>query len=180
LREARRRPRTSNDGRIATPAPRGGISTSAGTDRVEREVADQFERVRIALDQDGLVSALEAMACLAMPPVEMLRIAGVQPLHPSRQIGIRSSHDKVVVRRHEDKRVARPVVSKDDFVEELQKAASIDVIAIDGLPSHAPSGDVIHGARYLETSRTGHSTTIGRASGRVSSGARFVTKSLRS
>src|SRR5881397_3236329 len=50
--------------------------SSARTDRVEREVADQFERVRIAFDQDGVVSALEAMACFAMPTVEMLRIAG--------------------------------------------------------------------------------------------------------
>jgi hypothetical protein len=103
--------------------------------------------VCIALDQDGLVSALKAMARFAMPTVEMLRIAGVQPLHPSRQIGIRSSDDEVVVRRHEDIRVARPVVSKDDLIEQAEEAAPVDVIAVDRLASHTACGNVIHGAR---------------------------------
>ena len=97
----------------------------------------------IALHQDGLVPTLEAMARFAVPPVEVLRIAGVQPLHPSRKIGIRSPHDEVIVRRHQDEGVARPVVAEDDIVQELQKPASIDVVAIDGLAGHASSGDVV-------------------------------------
>jgi hypothetical protein len=41
--------------------------------------------------------------------------------------------------------MARPVVAEDDIVQELQKPASIEVVAIDGLPGHAPSGDVVDG-----------------------------------
>jgi hypothetical protein len=85
------------------------------------------------------------MARFAVPPIEVLRVAGVQTLHPSRKIGIRSSHDEVIVRRHQDKGMARPVVAEDDIVQELQKPASIEVVAIDGLPGHAPSGDVVDG-----------------------------------
>jgi len=135
--------------------------------------------VGIALDQHGLVPALEAMARFAVPTVEMLRIAAVQPLHPSREIRIRSSHDQVIVRRHQDERMARPLVAKDDLVEEIQKAASIDIVAIDGLPGHAPRRDVIESTGEVDARRTGHSTKVGRASRRVSSGARFVTKWLR-
>ena len=101
----------------------------------------------IALHQDGLVPTLEAMARFAVPPVEVLCIAGVQPLHPSRKIGIRSTHDEVIVRRHQDKGMARPVVAEDDIVQELQKPASIEVVAMDGLPGHAPRSDVVDGTR---------------------------------
>src|SRR5262245_50314221 len=133
----------------------------------------------IALDQDRLVSALEAMTGFAMPAVEMLGIAGVQPLHPSGEIGIGSSHNEVVVGRQQDKGVARPVMSKDDLIEQVQEAASVDVIAVDRLAGHAARGDVIHGAGCLETVRAGHVTKLGREQSRASSGASLVTKSLR-
>ena len=60
----------------------------------------------IGVDRHRVVAPLEAVTGLAVTPVEMLRVAGIQPLHASREIRIRRSHQQVVVRRHQDERMA--------------------------------------------------------------------------
>jgi hypothetical protein len=72
--------------------------------------------VCIGLDENRVISPLEAMPGLPVPPVEMLRIAGVQALHPSREIRAHGSNDQVVVRRHENEGMASPFVARDDFI----------------------------------------------------------------
>jgi hypothetical protein len=79
----------------------------------------------------------------------MLRIAGVQPLHPSRQIRIRGSNDEVIVRRHENERMARPVMARDYLVEKPQELAPVAVVAIDVLASHSSRRHVIDAAADL-------------------------------
>src|SRR5262245_65447670 len=96
------------------------------------------------------------MARLAVPPVEMLRVAGVQSLHAASEIRIRRPYEQVVVRPHQDECVTRPVVSGDDVVQEFQEATPIVVVSKDRLSSYAPGDDVVRGAGDLETRRTGH------------------------
>jgi hypothetical protein len=105
----------------------------------------------VRFDEHRVVAPLEAMARLAVTPVEMLRVAGIQSLHASREIRIRRPDKQVVVRRHQNKCVARPFVSGDDVVQELQELPSILVVAKDRLTSYASRGDVVRGAGRLET-----------------------------
>jgi hypothetical protein len=53
----------------------------------------------IRLDRHRVAAPLEAMTGLAVTPVEMSRVAGIQPLHASREIRVRRPHQQVVVRR---------------------------------------------------------------------------------
>ena len=155
-----RLPLATDDGGVATPRPCGSLSASARANRVQCEVADQLEDMGIGLDQHRVVSPLEAMSGLAVASIEMLRIAGIQPLHASSEIWIESPHEQVVVRRHEHEAVACPFVSCNDFIEEFQELTSISVVAEDRLTSYAASHDVVRGAGQLETRRTCHAPKV--------------------
>src|SRR4029077_11968467 len=98
--KAVRRPLTADDAGVTAPPPGGRFSTSTRAYRVQRQVADELERMGFGLDENGVIAPLEAVTGLAVAPVEMLRIAGVQPLHASREVRIRRSHQHVVMRRH--------------------------------------------------------------------------------
>lgn len=153
---------TADDRGVAAPRPGGRISTRTGANRVQRKVADEFERMSVRFDQHRVVAPLEAMTRLAVTPVEMLRVAGIQSLHASREIGIWRPHEQVVVRRHQNERVARPFVSGDNVVQQLQELTSILVVAKDRLTSYASRGDVVRGAGRLETRWTRHAAKVVR------------------
>lgn len=137
--------------------------TDAGPNWIQREVPNEFDRMCVGFDQGRVVSTLEPMARLTVTAVEVLRVAGVQALHAERQIRLHDPHDQVVMGRHEDERVARPIVSGSDVIEERKKVAPINVVAVDRLASHTATRHVIHATRKLKARGTSHATTLGVA-----------------
>ena len=70
------------DGRpVAAPSPFARMSAETGTHRVQRDIPEDLEEMRLGFDLFREEPILEQMAFQLMAPVEPLRIDRVQPVH---------------------------------------------------------------------------------------------------
>src|SRR5574340_86138 len=139
----------------------------ARAQRIEDHIARQFKEVTVALDEDGLVAALEHMTDAAPTAVEALRIDTVELAHPLRQIGLRRLDDEVVVVRHLAPGMAHPVEAGAHVSEDFQPDAPVLVGSENILAPVTPRSDVIEAAGKLDSQRSGHAGRIGQANASI-------------
>lgn len=175
--EKRRGRRATGQSGIAAPLPRLRTHAHACPHRVEREVPQHLQRVGIGLDESRVISTLEAMSCLTMPAIETLCVAGIQVLHPSSEIRVRCSDEKVVMRGHETEAMTHPVQPGDDFGKKFQKPPAVVVVTEQGLASDAAGRDVEGPAGDLKARPSRHRSTLDHRLGRQSERASLVTES---
>ena len=112
---------------MAAPSVIYRIGDCFGANRVEMDIANQFEKIRICVTEDVFVASLKKMADEIVPAIEVQSVALLQTLHDFGERVFSHFHQKVHVIGHQDvsaelKRVARTVV-----VKQLQITAPIDI-----------------------------------------------------
>lgn len=75
------------------------MTTQAGFDWVQREVARELKQVPVPFDENRVETPLEEMPVEAVSVVERLSETAVQPLHSGREIRLWSPDDEVIVVR---------------------------------------------------------------------------------
>lgn len=113
-REEVRRRGKADDSRVAAPRPSLGSTAEPGSNWIECDVAIELEKVPVAFNQKSVIAPLEYVSGLAVAAIESLREVPVQPLHTGGEIDVGCPDDEVVVRRHETKCEARPIVAPYD------------------------------------------------------------------
>jgi len=98
--------------------------------------------VRVALDDENRVSALEEMSISIVPLIEKLRVAAVQQLHAEGQLWLHRLDDQVVVARHQAVRMAGPVVPSDHRAQQRQERFPVNIVEEDLAMIGATIGDV--------------------------------------
>ena len=152
-----RRPgRAAEQGRITGPRPINCGGAEPRPHWVEREVANQHEKLRIALDMDGVKSPLEQVTCQTVAMVEQLRVPAAQVLTPCREVRLRRLDDEMNMVVHEAVRVTSPPVSPHRRVEQGEVEAAVAVVDKEGLAPVAPCRDVEDPARDLSSQRSWH------------------------
>jgi hypothetical protein len=97
------------DGRaIAAPWPFARVPTHTRTHRIERDVSQDLEEMRLGFDLLREEPLLEQVSLDFMSPVEPLRVHRVQPVHSGRQRGLGQVEQDVVVVRHQAVRGTGP------------------------------------------------------------------------
>lgn len=140
------------------PFPRMPTETCA--DWIEDDVARQFEKVRVALDQAGIEAALEDVAGVAMAPVEPARIVRVKSLHSGRKVRRgRLEHDVVVV-RHLAVGVADPSEVILDVSKQRRKPPEVQPVLIEPTAPHASGSDVVEAAGNVRAQGSRHAPTV--------------------
>jgi len=112
---------------MAAPGVIHRIGHYLGANRVEMDIANQFEKIRISVTDDIFVASLKKMPDELVLPIEVQRVALLQALHDFRKRVFSHFHQKMHVIGHQDvsaelKRVARAVV-----VKQLQITAPIGI-----------------------------------------------------
>jgi hypothetical protein len=77
-----------------------------------------------------------------VPLVERLRVAALQALEPSRELGLGAVQDEVEVRGHQTERVHRPSVPLGAHPQVGEERAPVVVVPEDRAPVHAAREDV--------------------------------------
>ena len=119
-------------------------------DRIEYNIARQFQQIRITVNEDGLVGALEQVLDSLMAPIGALGIDAIEVPHALRQISIRRFDQKMIMVAHQAIGVAVPIPSLSDLIQDREKRLAIVLIFVDGLLSVAPRGDMVEGARKFD------------------------------
>jgi hypothetical protein len=87
--------------------------------------------VRVALDDENRVSALEEVSISIVPSIEKLRVAAVHQFHAEGQVRLLRLDDQVIVARHQAVRMAGPVVPSDDRAQQRQECFPVAIVEED-------------------------------------------------
>jgi hypothetical protein len=116
----------------------------------------KFEQVRLLLNDDRLEATLEYMTRALVSPVEVLGIARVERVHPTRKRRAGCFHQEVVVVAHQAIGVEKPGLVGDDRREKVQEMAAIAYVAKDRPPLVAAAGDVVQRSWELQAEGSRH------------------------
>ena len=92
--------RLASGGKVTAPRPRFEPLDHLGAQRIEDNIARQFEQLAVTLNQDSLVPALENMPYPSMRTVKALGVDAIELAHALRKVGFRCLNQDVVVVRH--------------------------------------------------------------------------------
>lgn len=129
-----------------------------GADGVLDDVAAGGAQVALALDRPRREAVREQVSEAPVALVERLRIAALQALETTRELHPRAVEDEMVVRRHEAKRVERPVIPLGARPHVGQERAPVVVVAEDRAAVHAACHDVEVAVRKRGSQDARHAT----------------------
>jgi len=109
------------------------ILNHPGADGIQDNVPANFQQMAVLLDENGLVPALEQMACPSVAFVEKLGVDTVQLPHTEGEVAIGRFDKDMVMVGHEAVGVADPIIPLVDVLEGVQEVQSILVVLEDGL-----------------------------------------------
>jgi hypothetical protein len=116
---------------IAAPAPLASMRDQPGPDGVEHNVARKLEQVGFSLHQDSLEASLKEMSAAVVPAIEVLRVAAIEPVHATREVGLGCLHDEVIVVGHQDKGEQLPSEAHNGLAQHLNEPFTIVIVAED-------------------------------------------------
>ncbi|HVM17069.1 MAG TPA: hypothetical protein VM290_05770 [Gaiellaceae bacterium] len=143
-------------------------------------VPDDGEQLPVVLDEVRPEAALEDVSAAPVPPVEALRVDGVQPLHPGRDVRERRVHDQVDVRGHEAVRDALPAAAVDDVVEQPVEDVAVRLAAEEDLAEPGVDAEVVRRAGELGAWRPRHCVTVRARRSRIGARHTFGAEPARS
>ena len=156
-----RKPRSRS---IAAPAPEACPVAESGANGIEHDVSRELEQMRMPLDHLAVKPTLEQMALVTVPPVEPFREDAVQPVHPTRDVGIRRFDEKVIVVRHQAIRIAAPFERGGDLFEQLQESEAVVRVREDFRLAIPASCYVVDRPGGLGARRPAHVPTVAASS----------------
>jgi len=124
--------------------------------RIEVEIPDEFQEVRVLLHYDGLVPVLEEVAHPLVAAVEGPGIAREQTPHAPGQGARARPHEEVGVVREHGPGVDGPGPALRQGREARDKIRPIPVIPEDDPALQPPHHHVVEGVRRIETGLAGH------------------------
>jgi hypothetical protein len=128
----------------------------AGPHRVQVDVAAHFQQVGVAVHQNGLETALEDMAHLAVAAVHALGENAVDVPHQRREIGLPRAQHQVVVIAHQAVGQRAGVEAVEGLGEQVEEESPVVVVQEDRLLPVATGGDVVDGVGKFDAQRAGH------------------------
>lgn len=126
------------------------------SNRIQNNIATDFQQVTVLLDQNGTVPPLEQMTVPAMPFIEQLGIYSIQLAHSERQVAVRSFDKKMIVIGHQAIGMAYPIVALIDMLESVQKVLTISVVLKNRLLLISSRRYMIYCTGVLNAERSGH------------------------
>jgi hypothetical protein len=118
---------------------------------------------------------LEEVSDPAVPTVELLRIAPVQPVHSPRKLGEIGLDDEMEVVRHQTCGVKRPFEALERYGQEREEGAPVEIVVRDLRPSRSADGHVERPAGTKKASRSArHFSTVKAIATQRRAGARFA------
>ena len=138
------------------PFPVCWVVAQARCDRVQHDVPNRVEEVRLRLDHARRVPRLEQMADVPVTLVEPSRVQAVQPVHPRREVGVREREDEMEVIRHQAVRETRPAAAIHRLSQKCHEHALVGVVGEDPIASNTSRSHMHRALDRLDARCTAH------------------------
>jgi len=132
-------------------------------------IAAQFQKVFIGIDEDGFVASLVEVAVPVMTTVVIYRVGRIESLHQFTEIGLGGLDNEVKVVVHKDVTVERYLEGFQARVKNVEEGMPVGIILKDLFPFISPAGDVIKGTGVFYAKRSCHGVPIPCSQGLVNS-----------
>jgi hypothetical protein len=120
------------------------------TNRVEDDIACQFQQVGVPLQKDRLVTTLENVADATVYLVDPLRVDAVQLACPLGEIGIQRLNEQVIMVAHQAVGVHQPVEPTTDTPKHIKEGMAVPIAEVNVLFPVTTRGDVVQGTSEFE------------------------------
>jgi len=133
------------------------IGDYPGAERIQVNIADELQKVRLLLDDDRLVPVLEKVPCAFVAAVEGSGVTSEQAPHAPRQGASACPDEEVKVIGEERPGIDSEGPGVGQGGEAANEVVAVLVIAEDDLAVQAPAHHVMENAGGIETGSAGHS-----------------------
>ena len=137
-----------------------GLLDHAGAHRVEMNVANQGEAVTISIDEKGLEAALEEVACLLSPRIDMARIAEGEVLHAGGEGLLARLESEVQMIGHQAKGMNLVAEATHAFFDQFIEPCAVFSAEEDVLTGVTAQDDVVEAAGHVQARFASHATRI--------------------
>jgi uncharacterized protein (DUF1499 family) len=138
----------------------GEVGAQARAQGVQVDVADQFEHVRLLLDQDGPKAVLEEMSAAAMAAVEGRGVAAENGLRESGKADIGGAQKEMGVIRHQAPGVDLRARGPDNLADTPEQVRSIAIAPEDPAALDAACHHVVQGSGVVESRTARHASRM--------------------
>jgi hypothetical protein len=152
-----------HDGRVArvrVEFERIEVPNYSCTERIEVNVADQFEKVWFLFTEDGFVAVLEEMAGSFVTPVERDGIAGQEATHDAGNGRNARPKEEMDVIREKGEGIAGGFSFTEHHGSTLDEPLPVNVIIEDGTSHNAPDHHVVQCSRSVDAGMSGHNEMV--------------------
>jgi hypothetical protein len=115
----------SRGGAIARPAILLRARAQIRAHWIENHVPEHIRKVGFPIDKKRFESSLKQVATAAVGSVEPVCVPAVEPVHPYREVRLRSLYDEVIVVRHQHPRGERPTEPLHRDAEENEELLAV-------------------------------------------------------
>ncbi len=136
---------------VTAPSITFKLFGDAGPHRISVNVSDQFQKITIRFNQNGLVPAAKQGPVAFMADIVSLRIYTVDMPHASGKIHFRRFYKNMVMRRHQTKCGDPDAKHIRRFPEQILKIDAVCFIPEEGLPSPGSIHNMIPGIRISDS-----------------------------
>src|SRR6266550_236058 len=105
-------------------------------------------------------AAEEGVTLVAVSPVEPLRVAAVEPLHPDRKCRLRRRDEQVVVVPHQAIGSNEPLVPDTGLCKQRKEVPVLASVGVELLPAHPAIHQVVDGTGELNAWRARHHVNL--------------------
>src|SRR3989339_1863907 len=113
------------------------------------DVTDQFQQISLPITQDRLIPALEEVPNAPMPPVVVLRVSKLYPLHDLGQRNLAGLKQQVDMVGHQHVGIKLKVAPLSVMLYSLKVGSAVLIVSKDVLPLVASGDDMVESALKL-------------------------------
>src|SRR5208337_1797722 len=128
--------------------------------RIEVQIATQFKKIGVLVNEDSLVSALKKMPCPSSLSVDVRGVRTIDIVHNVMQVTLRCLNDEMVVVGHKDVAVQEVAILILRLFEVVLHLFIVCLGKEDLPPLITTSGDVVAGPFVLYSYRSRHWLTL--------------------
>src|SRR6476620_125425 len=149
-------------GAMSAPAVPRRIAHEASAYRAQMDVAHELQKIRIVIDQQCFIAALEQRAAAVELTIESLRVPKRQILERTGQRALAGLHSEMNVVVHQAKAMHAVAEAFDSFAQQRVEALAILVIEEDIALLVAAPDDVIEATGDMQAGFARHGSTAFR------------------
>jgi hypothetical protein len=131
-----------------------------GTQRIQMDIRDQFQKVGVLLAENGLVPVLKQVAASPVPAVETHGVSRQKPLHNGCNGSQPGAHKQMEMIGHQGPGQAARLTLAENVPQPVKKIIAVGIVAENRTPLDSSHDDMVQNTRSIQSGFAWHAFQI--------------------